>query len=297
MSLQLSGGEERHLEYRQRCVDNVISRREDFEPFIEDDEPFDDYVSGMRKDAMWGGNIELMSLSQVAETAIVVFQFEAPQLIIENPAPPAAAGRELHLSYHGGEHYAAVQPLDPSALVSVVIAGSHGAAVGDGSAGGPSNDEELVMASTLCRNLGHIRSVLGECYNDVDATIEYLIAEQNAGLDWDDMDEGEGGGGDGGAKEGGESKENAAVVLSAADRDKDRDIKRGGGGGKGGRGKHGKAGKAPKLTNKERKALRKKEKEEQAVLGKKGGKNKWGGGDAGGSAGDQVAKDFGSLSI
>lgn len=289
------------MEYRQRCVDNVISRRDDFEPFIEDDEPFDDYVSGMRKDAMWGGNIELMSLSQVAETAIVVFQFEAPQLIIENPSP-AAAGRELHLSYHGGEHYAAVQPLDPSASVSVVIAGSGGAAAGDGSAGGPSNDEELVMASTLCRNLGHIRSILGECYNDVDATIEYLIAEQNAGLDWDDMDDGEGGGGDGGGGEGGESKEDAAapaaaVILSAADRDKDRDTKRGGGGGKGGRGKHGKAGKAPKLTNKERKALRKKEKEEQAVMGKKGGKNKRGGGDAGGSAGDHIANDFGSLSI
>ena len=33
--------------------------RDDFEPFIEDDEKFDDYLNRMSWDKEWGGNLEI----------------------------------------------------------------------------------------------------------------------------------------------------------------------------------------------------------------------------------------------
>ncbi len=39
--------------------DFMVENRDGFEPFIEDDEPFDKYMANMRKEAEWGGHLEL----------------------------------------------------------------------------------------------------------------------------------------------------------------------------------------------------------------------------------------------
>lgn len=41
------------MDVRQEIVDYIEAHREFFEPFIEDDEPFDKYCSSMRKNARW----------------------------------------------------------------------------------------------------------------------------------------------------------------------------------------------------------------------------------------------------
>lgn len=43
----------------------MVENRDGFEPFIEDDEPFDKYMGNMRKDAEWGGHLELQVASLV----------------------------------------------------------------------------------------------------------------------------------------------------------------------------------------------------------------------------------------
>lgn len=46
--------------------------REMFEPFIEDDVPFDDYCQSMEKDGTWAGHMELQAASLVTRTNICI---------------------------------------------------------------------------------------------------------------------------------------------------------------------------------------------------------------------------------
>ena len=48
ISDQLEGSPENHLFYRAKVVDYISSERDHFSPFLEDDEPFEKYVSRLR---------------------------------------------------------------------------------------------------------------------------------------------------------------------------------------------------------------------------------------------------------
>jgi OTU domain-containing protein 3 len=108
ISDQMDGTPERYDKYRQECVNFIESNRFDFEPFIEDDIPFDVYCLKMRKNATWGGNIEIQALSRHLGVNICIHQADLPRWEVNNWAKGA---RQIHLSYHSGEHYASVRPL------------------------------------------------------------------------------------------------------------------------------------------------------------------------------------------
>lgn len=55
LSDQLYGTMERHMEIRQRIVDYMVQHSDHFSLFIEDDEPFVDYIARMRTSREWGG--------------------------------------------------------------------------------------------------------------------------------------------------------------------------------------------------------------------------------------------------
>lgn len=46
-------------------MEHIEKNRENFEPYVEDDEPFGDYLVRMKGDAEWGGNQELVAASQL----------------------------------------------------------------------------------------------------------------------------------------------------------------------------------------------------------------------------------------
>lgn len=46
-------------------MDHLENNRDVFEPYVEDDESFDDYLGRMRGEAEWGGNQELVAASQL----------------------------------------------------------------------------------------------------------------------------------------------------------------------------------------------------------------------------------------
>lgn len=51
---------------------NQQNNREMFEPFIEDDVPFDDYCQNMEKDGTWAGHMELQAASLVSRFNICI---------------------------------------------------------------------------------------------------------------------------------------------------------------------------------------------------------------------------------
>ena len=69
---QLGGDERAHRRVRDELVAYMRERRDWFELFVEDDEPFLDYVERMGAEREWGGNQELYAATQLYRCHVVV---------------------------------------------------------------------------------------------------------------------------------------------------------------------------------------------------------------------------------
>lgn len=81
---QLEGDEEEYTKYRQMVVEYIMKHREDFEPFVEDDMPFDEYCRSMQEDGTWAGHMELQAASLVTQTNICIHRHMSPRWHIRN---------------------------------------------------------------------------------------------------------------------------------------------------------------------------------------------------------------------
>jgi len=108
MSDQLEGSEEEHMKYRAMVVEYIVKHREDFEPFIEDEIPFEQYCDSMLKDGTWAGHMELQAASLLTRRNMCIHMLNSPRWYINNFSGREAANM-IHLSYHHGEHYNSVR--------------------------------------------------------------------------------------------------------------------------------------------------------------------------------------------
>ncbi|XP_039004070.1 OVARIAN TUMOR DOMAIN-containing deubiquitinating enzyme 7-like [Hibiscus syriacus] len=192
---QLEGDEEQHGKYRCMVVQYIVKRHEIFEPFIEDDVPFDEYCQSMEKDGTWAGHMELQTASLVTRRiyALHGIQNMSPRWYIKNFDGRATS--MIHLSYHDEEHYNSVRskedPCNGPAIPIVIKADADISASSNqakaavsktkGAAGKDSINAgsiKLVMARSGCESVDKVEQVLVQVDGDVDAAIEFLIAEQ-----------------------------------------------------------------------------------------------------------------------
>ncbi|KAJ8770712.1 hypothetical protein K2173_021359 [Erythroxylum novogranatense] len=192
---QLDGNEEEHAKYRNMVVQYISKNRQMFEPFIEDDIPFDEYCRSMEKDGTWAGHMELQAASLVLRSNICIHRSMFPRWYIRNF--DQCGIRMIHLSYHDGEHYNSVRlredPGDgPARPITIkadadLSATSHQAKDATSKSKGRSAKDvthagsiKLVMAGSGCENTEKVEEILMQVDGDVEAAIEYLIAEQDA---------------------------------------------------------------------------------------------------------------------
>ncbi|KAG0528036.1 hypothetical protein BDA96_06G284100 [Sorghum bicolor] len=195
MGDQLEGNEEEHMKYRAMVVEYIVKHREEFEPFIEDEVPFEEYCDSMLKDGTWAGHMELQAASLLTRRNICIHMLNSPRWYINN-----FSGREatnmVHLSYHHGEHYNSVRlredPCQGPAMPVVIktdvnISNTNNSAQAKAKEVKKSyrstydhTSVKLVMAGTGCSDVTIAEHVLGEMDGDVDAAIEYMIAERLA---------------------------------------------------------------------------------------------------------------------
>ncbi|KAF8406293.1 hypothetical protein HHK36_008378 [Tetracentron sinense] len=195
---QLEGNEEEHGKYRLMVVQYIMKHRETFEPFIEDDVPFDEYCKSMEKDGSWAGHMELQASSLVTRSNICIHRIMSPRWYIRNFDNHGA--RMIHLSYHNEEHYNSVRlkedpctgPAKPIVIKADadLSAASHQVKVVGTKSKGEScknitdaGSIKLVMVGSGCENAKKVEQVLQQLDGDVDAAIEFLVAEQ--GIDED----------------------------------------------------------------------------------------------------------------
>ena len=109
VSEQVEGNESNYKEYRERCVNYMKENKDTFAPFIEDDEPIDDYIERMSKNSEWGGNLEIYALSMLLEANFYIYIYEHPMYIVKNFEKPK---KNIMLTYHDGQHYNSLRKLE-----------------------------------------------------------------------------------------------------------------------------------------------------------------------------------------
>ena len=110
---QLVGRERDHATIRRDVLRHEELAGDHFKCFVEDDEPWDDYVARLRRDAEWGGNMELVAAANHFRVHVCVHQLNAPVLEIRADVPDGGRARKTaHLSYHGESHYNSVRRRD-----------------------------------------------------------------------------------------------------------------------------------------------------------------------------------------
>nr|XP_009940061.1 PREDICTED: OTU domain-containing protein 3 [Opisthocomus hoazin] len=107
---QLEGHSRNHLRHRQETVDYMIKQREDFEPFVEDDVPFEKHVTNLAKPGTFAGNDAIVAFARNNQMNVVIHQLNAPLWQIRGTDKNNV--RELHIAYRYGEHYDSVRRID-----------------------------------------------------------------------------------------------------------------------------------------------------------------------------------------
>ena len=105
---QFEGDESLHMNYRLAAVDYIRLNKDDFIPFIEDDETIDQYCADMEKDGVWGDQLEMNALANAYKFNMIVHQVDHPNMV-QCFHPPMGSVPTLHLSYHLNEHYNSVR--------------------------------------------------------------------------------------------------------------------------------------------------------------------------------------------
>ncbi|GER30256.1 OTU domain-containing protein, partial [Striga asiatica] len=173
---QLDGDEDEHEKYRNMVVQFIKNNREMFEPFVEDEVPFEEYCLSMGEDGTWAGNVELQAASLVTHSNICIHRC---YLFAQNMSP--------RCSYHDGEHYNSVRSKDDSCAGparEIVIKGDAAvsANANQPKATARKSKEEgrraVVKAGSGCEDATKVEQALQQMGGDVDAAVEILLAEQ-----------------------------------------------------------------------------------------------------------------------
>ncbi|XP_071547451.1 OTU domain-containing protein 3-like [Panulirus ornatus] len=107
---QLDGTPNTHQKHRQDVVAYMRQHRSDFEPFVEDDVPFDRHLSNLAELGTYAGNDCIVAFARLHEVVVVIHQLNAPLWQICGREGKKNL-QELHISYHNGDHYNSVRKI------------------------------------------------------------------------------------------------------------------------------------------------------------------------------------------
>ncbi|XP_038074288.1 OTU domain-containing protein 3-like [Patiria miniata] len=200
---QTEGHGRNHLRHRADTVQYILEHRDDFEPFVEDDVPFDRHIENLAKSGTYAGNDSIVAFARRNGLNVVIHQLNAPDWRICGSDRPEA--RELHIAYHNGDHYSSVRKYgdksqdptkfkssDPRKYATVGVKAKHkdrndgssyGASVADdftvpaGAWSNSSMDDMVIhiMDATGCQDAGLISDTLQDNQYEVEATIDFIL--------------------------------------------------------------------------------------------------------------------------
>ncbi|PFX29923.1 OTU domain-containing protein 3 [Stylophora pistillata] len=154
---QIEGDHTSHLRHRRETVKYMRDHRSDFEPFMEDNISFDKHLQELSKLSTHGGNDSIVAFARNHGVNIVIHQLNEPRWVIYGGEyKQKGQVRELHVSYHNGEHYSSVRHISDNSTEPGWI----------------KHNDRVSAAST---DLAIIAQTLEENAYDVDASIHYIL--------------------------------------------------------------------------------------------------------------------------
>jgi len=105
---QLEGSGEDHMNHRVSVVNYIRKHREEFEPFVEDDISFDIHLASLAENGTFGGNDSIVAFARLHNLSVVIHQLNKPLWQIHGDGNISSV-REMHISYHNGDHYNSVR--------------------------------------------------------------------------------------------------------------------------------------------------------------------------------------------
>ncbi|NWI80159.1 OTUD3 protein, partial [Dryoscopus gambensis] len=200
---QLEGHSRNHLRHRQETVEYMVRQRGDFEPFVEDDVPFDKHVANLAKPGTFAGNDAIVAFARNNQMNVVIHQPNAPLWQIRGTDRSDA--RELHIAYRHGEHYDSVRSLSddsegPACLrMEMLCKNDSNKAEEVKPQKGSSEDEtevevedavQKVCSATGCSDIDLVRHVLEvEDYNVESAVFAILQVKEGEGIGAEEQQE------------------------------------------------------------------------------------------------------------
>ena len=109
VSEQIEEDENKYQEYREKCVEYMKEKKEEFAPFLEEDQPIDEYIEKISKDGEWGGNLEIYALSMALHVNFYIYIYEQPIYVVKNWDDPK---NNIMLTYHNGKHYNSLRKIE-----------------------------------------------------------------------------------------------------------------------------------------------------------------------------------------
>jgi len=107
-------GDRYHMDLRSNTVEYMRRNREDFEPFFDPEYEgvtFDRHLDLLEEDGTFAGNDAIVAFARRYEAVVVIHQLNEPLWKVgeENGKEGRKRTKQLHISYHNGDHYNSVR--------------------------------------------------------------------------------------------------------------------------------------------------------------------------------------------
>jgi len=130
---QLDGHMGNHYRHRKDTTNYMLEHQDDFQPFVEDDISFEKHISELAKLGEYAGNDAIVAFARLYQVTVVIHQPNFPlwqikdwesvagDNLTKNDEKHFESNRQLHIAYHGGDHYDSVRRLGDTSHIPANI--------------------------------------------------------------------------------------------------------------------------------------------------------------------------------
>ncbi|KAK6175241.1 hypothetical protein SNE40_013746 [Patella caerulea] len=192
---QLEGHGRNHYKHRIEVTNYMLKERKDFEPFVEDDVPFETHITNLRRLGTYAGNDAIVAFARLECVNVMIHQLGNKPLLIQGSKNTKS--RQLHIAYHNGDHYSSVRKMndntespaniqlqDTEEKEKNVYSNGYSDHHGNKMAAAIRSIEDIereVMVASGCTDLNQVKEILEDCEYDSDLAIANLLQIMDIG--------------------------------------------------------------------------------------------------------------------
>lgn len=105
---QLEGDEALHEKYRVLAADQILANKAYYSMFVEEDYDFDLYITSIYENGTWGGEFELVALSEVLAVKFYIHRKDGTIFSVRS-SNLKAFKKNVHLAYFIDHHYCSIR--------------------------------------------------------------------------------------------------------------------------------------------------------------------------------------------